>query len=836
MPPLVFLLELLAYFRRARRSRYLCSVGLAVVVAVSATAFIDQDNTHRHLKTTFDLLKDNQTKTAECTAALGAHQVAEQAAMRLVAASSNQEAKQRAIAPLPNGAYLPKKQAVVQSLNSTNRSLLRHKDASLVNTASSISRGTIVDAAGILIGAIVIGFLILLMNSRRILLQCSRIAIDLLPTGVVFLSEHFIILCANDIFTKMYGYERDELAGKQFSELFPAKEREGFLAVRDVALQASHAVSEMKCIHKEGKVFPAIVRMKPYRRANGTIRFWAVTLEDVGQHESNVAEIENQRRVLETTLAAQTAQMSLMKDRLEVVNHVLDKNAVLVAEFDAATGRYLSANRHTLENLGYSKETILSMTLLDVVPGLTPDAYDRMMTKVRSAGSIRVEAQNFRADGSFSPLEVFLAYQDERENTPARIFGFAIDVSERRAAAQMTQAAARAAQASADFKASFLSNMSHEIRGPLNAILSLAYLIRNDSLNETQAARMNKLEVAGRHLMEVINSILELSKIEAGKITLESRSLNLRAVVDGVVTMVSDRAAERGLEILTKVPFAPEGLVGDVTRLQQALLNYVGNAIKFTDHGSVTIRANLQRHEGSRVLVLFEVEDTGVGISQATLGTLFSPFMQGDNSSTRNAGGTGLGLYLVKEIARLMGGEAGVVSDLGQGSTFWFTAWLGVEEIKQPNVSDDYELDVFTLLKRDFAGVRLLVAEDDAMNAEAIIDLLEEAGLRPELALDGAQAVQMAIERDYRLMLLDLQMPKINGLEATRQIRGTLSSARLPIIAITGNAFAENRAYCLAAGMDDFAAKPIDPPALLALVLRWLRRIELAKQDRAAGK
>ena len=395
------------------------------------------------------------------------------------------------------------------------------------------------------------------------------------------------------------------------------------------------------------------------------------------------------------------------------------------------------------------------------------------------------------------------------------------DVTARKRAARELQEAKDAADTANAAKSAFLANMSHEIRTPLNAIIGMSHLIRHDGLTERQSKQLSKLEAAGDHLLETINAVLDLSKIEVGKFTLEVGPISIENVVSNIESIVGERARNNGLKFNMQVPRFNFGLRGDSTRLQQALLNYVGNAIKFTETGSVTVSVECLEETDHDALVRFSVTDTGIGITAEALDRLFLCFEQADNSTTRKYGGTGLGLAITRQLARLMGGDAGAESNLGTGSTFWFTANL-------PKVSQQAVVEVVlsepaeNVLRRDYAGTRVLLVEDEPINQEVTTFMLEHVGLTVDVAEDGIEAVERAQRGKYQLILMDMQMPRLDGLDATRRIRVIPGYADLPIIAMTANAFAEDRERCMEAGMSDFITKPLPAPELYKALLRNL--------------
>jgi PAS domain S-box-containing protein len=389
------------------------------------------------------------------------------------------------------------------------------------------------------------------------------------------------------------------------------------------------------------------------------------------------------------------------------------------------------------------------------------------------------------------------------------------DVTELRHFQMELVAAKESAVAASNAKANFLANMSHEIRTPMNAVIGMAHLALGTNLDERQRDYLTKIHGSGQHLLGIINDILDFSKIEAGKLEIEQVDFSLASVLDGAAGLTEGKAAEKGLGLTFTIgEEVPRDLVGDPLRLTQVLVNYIGNAVKFTETGSIGVEVGNSGDLDDKVMLRFQVTDTGIGLTKEQQGRLFQSFEQADNSTTRQYGGTGLGLAICKTLAELMGGEVGVESAPGKGSSFWFTALCGIGSGAAAKAA--LPLDPASL-----AGARILLVEDNRLNQQVASEMLQGMGCTVEIARNGKIGLEMAQAGGFDAVLMDMQMPVMDGLAATARLRQAGFTA-LPVIAMTANALPADKAKCLAAGMDDHLAKPIDPKALAAKLLQWI--------------
>ena len=525
---------------------------------------------------------------------------------------------------------------------------------------------------------------------------------------------------------------------------------------------------------------------------------------------------------LEQRVQQRTVDLQEAHRRLLATQFAMDEVGIGISWVDPGSGRFVYANRHAAGFLGYTVEQVLALQVWDVDERFTRDGWAADAAAARAQGSVRLETHHRHRDGRRLPVELIVHYQAGDGGRAERFVCFTTDMRQRKLAEQALRDATAAAEAASHAKSAFLANMSHEIRTPLNAITGMAHLIRRAGLAPQQAERLGKLEAASEHLLGIIDAVLELSKIEAGKFALARQPVRVEMLLANVASMLHDRAHAKRLKLVRETLGVPPHLVGDPTRLQQALLNYASNAIKFTDSGQVTLRVVLVDEDDDSARLRFEVQDTGIGIDAEVLPRLFTAFEQADNSTTRRYGGTGLGLAITRKLAELMGGDAGASSTPAVGSTFWFTARLDKGRAGEPMADEGADGDAEARLRREHAGRAVLLVEDEPVNREVATQLLQDAGLVVHSAGDGEAALVLARQVPHDLVLMDMQMPRMDGLTATRALRRLPGWRAVPIVAMTANAFEEDRRACEEAGMAGFIAKPVEAGRLFTTVLHWL--------------
>jgi len=643
------------------------------------------------------------------------------------------------------------------------------------------------------------------------------LAVEQSPESIVITDLDACIEYVNAAFTATTGYSREEVIGQNprilQSGLTPP---ETFDDLWGSLLCGQVWRGELINKRKDGSIYTELAIISPIRQPDGRVTHYLAVKSNITEQRRLTEELDQYHHHLEELVEARTLELRQQTRSLQAL---LD-NLPYLAWMKDREGRFVAVNRVFAEIKGRTPEEIIGLTDYDLWPREMAERYCADDAEVMASRCRRTREMPSRTNPD-AIYETFKAPIIDDSGEVLGTVGFARDIRPQREMEAELARRAELAESAVRAKSAFLANMSHEIRTPMNAILGLTHLLRRELTDQAQIDRLDKIENAARHLLTVINDILDLSKIEAGKLQLFEEDFSVPMLVDQVRSMILNEVCTKGLTL--KVELDPElhWLRGDMTRLRQALLNYASNAVKFTQSGFVAIRVRLLGRDADWCQVRFEVEDTGIGIAPDKQSKLFQAFEQADVSTTRRYGGTGLGLAITAQLVQMMGGEVGVESAEGRGSTFWFEVRL---RPGQPGVliTQAHRLAAESKIRDRCAGARVLLAEDNPINREVVLELLSSVGLRVETAENGQVALEMAAVADYDLILMDVQMPVMDGLSATRAIRALPSGHDTPILALTANAFEDDKRACLEAGMNDFVPKPVEPLDLFNALLRWL--------------
>ncbi|MGE5470938.1 MAG: ABC transporter substrate-binding protein [Bacteroidota bacterium] len=634
--------------------------------------------------------------------------------------------------------------------------------------------------------------------------------------GGIFIHEQGTILECNKGLSEITGYSREELVGMDGYQLIAP---ESFDLVKANIRRDYDQEYEIVGLRKDGSRYPLIIKGK------------------------NITYRERAVRVIEyRDISAQKQAETLLRESEQHFRNLANGGSTLIW----TSGLDKLCNYFNEPWLRFTGRTWEQENGIGWTEGVHPDDIEACLQTYNAAFEQRqafsMEYRLRRGDGSYRWLRDDGNPRYDSQGAFIGYIGFCVDITEQKAIsaelekhrtrlesliAERTAAllvAKDQAEAANRAKSTFLANMSHELRTPMNAIMGMTDLVIRHTNDPKQLEQLGKVKLASRHLLDIINDILDISKIEAGRMALENIRFTLDGVLDEVTEVIAGEAANKGLplHIAMAREISGEQFLGDPQRIRQVLLNLLGNAVKFTTSGAVSATIEtLGRHPDGPIL-RFVIQDSGIGIAAQDVGRLFTAFEQADGSMTRKYGGTGLGLAISKRLVQMMGGEIGVDSTLGQGSTFWFTIRLDKAPAGFAAADPARQSPAEACLRRQFAGCRVLLAEDEPINREVSRDLLEDVGLRVDIAVNGAEAVALATAGDYALILMDVQMPVMNGIEATREIRAAPDGEGVPILAMTANAFSEDRQRCLDAGMNDHIGKPVDPQRLYETLLKWL--------------
>ena len=649
------------------------------------------------------------------------------------------------------------------------------------------------------------------------------------PNSVIITDLDANIEYVNEAFVRNTGYSRGEVIGRHPRFLQSGKVPAATYEQLWRELNAGRPWrGEFINRHKDGSVRVKNSVIAPLRQPDGRISHYVAVEEDVTERR----QIEDQLRKL--YLAVEQSPES-----------------IVISDLDA---RIEYVNEAFVRHSGYSREEVIGQNPRLLQSGKTPrETHLAMWAALTRGQPWKGEFVNRRKDGSEYVELVTMTPVHEPDGRITHYLAIKDDITEKQKmtreleehrhhlealvgsrTAELAEARKRAEEASLA-KSAFVANMSHEIRTPMNAIIGLTYLLMQSGMTDEQMARLRRLDVSSRHLLTLIDDILDLSKIEAGKMVIDQLPFDLRKVTTEAFEITAGRARDKGIDAqLLLDPGLPALVEGDAMRLRQVLLNFGSNAVKFTQAGSISLRVSASDGDRLQPRIRFEVADTGIGIDAAQLGRLFLPFEQADSSITRRFGGTGLGLAISRRLVELMGGQIGVESQPDAGSTFWFTLPLktlsGAAPVGEAMAPPPGRFEAVAA-----SGLRILLVDDEPVNQEVASELLHAAGHQVELAANGMEAVDRARHHTFDLVLMDMQMPVMDGLAATQALRKIAAFAETPIIAMTANAFSADRDRCIAAGMNDFIPKPVDPARLYQTIARWAPVTRAPAADDAAG-
>ncbi len=617
------------------------------------------------------------------------------------------------------------------------------------------------------------------------------------PDGLLVFDEQGRVILANTESERIFTYAPGTLLGQHFKALVPSSQREVLSGILQRFLAGERQErSEALARRLDGSEFPVEVRLSDLPSLDGEGLTLCVVIRDLSVlklHERRLMQAHEQQQAIFT---AAPYGIALVR-----------------------AGLIVQANPRLHELFAYTDGQLLQQSPAIWIPGDRRDELEPMIRQRLATGeTFRREVQAQRQDGSRFWASISARAVQAQDISLGSIW-IVEDITLQQAAATEMREARELAEDAARVKAEFLANMSHEIRTPMNAVIGMTHLLGQTELDWRQQDYLNKVQASSRHLLGVINDILDFSKIEAGKLELDLQDFGLEQLLGEVADQVRSKIELKGLDLFFEVDERlPARLHGDSLRLRQVLLNYLSNAEKFTERGHIQVQVGLLEANAEQLQVEFRVNDTGIGMDEAQCARLFQGFQQADASITRRYGGTGLGLAIARQLSELMGGAVEVSSCPGKGSSFAFSAALQMAADQQmPAAKADTPLEL-----PQFLGARVLLAEDNELNQQVAAETLRATGCQVDLAADGQQALELLAQRRYDLVFMDMQMPVLDGLAATEQIRRRPELADLPVIAMTANALKRDRDSCLAAGMNDFLSKPFEPKELFAVLRRWL--------------
>ncbi|MFA5427324.1 MAG: PAS domain S-box protein [Sulfurimonas sp.] len=724
-------------------------------------------------------------------------------------------------------------------LNRTFESITQEEHQSISNRWASAEAKKYMHYKYLLMLSAAVAFLILLyfIRSYELKKKIKKSTSELSKLLKTF-DEHVIasetdlegnITYASEAFCKINGYTREEFLGKSHSMIKnPDNEPQVYKELWDTI--------------KAGKVWQGLVKN---RRKDGSF-YWVDTV--ITQNYDESGRVSGYMAIRhEATAKIELKEFSVNLEK--IVQNRTDELYTLSSQqkaiFDSATiGILLLENRiikqvnnQACKMFGYTEEELIGGTTRAICESDAVYEKVRDYYEIIREGKIASWEQNIiRKDGTFFIAKVSLKAKDYK-NPLVGVVATIDDITlEHKALADM-QEAKKIAEESTKAKSQFLANMSHEIRTPMSAIIGMAYLVLETDLSIKQRSYIQKIENAAKNLLGIINDVLDFSKIEAKKMTLEHKEFRLENIFETLLDMFIFKMDEKNLNMLFNIgQNVPSSLIGDSLKLSQVLINLVSNAVKFTSSGEIIISVKVAKIKKESVRLEFEVKDSGIGLSKEQIKGLFTPFHQADGSITRTYGGTGLGLSISKYLVEMMGGTIGVESEMGMGSRFYFSVKMDLSDKNKTilkhnmprklssssNLHTGGKYSDYENIANSIGGAKILLVEDNVQNQEIATELLNKVGIEVVVANNGKEALEKIDERDFDGVLMDCQMPVMDGYEATRVIREKKGFQTIPIIAMTANNTQSDKEQCFNAGMNDFVAKPIDVKNFYNVLMKWI--------------
>jgi len=632
--------------------------------------------------------------------------------------------------------------------------------------------------------------------------QLFRVIFENAAVGIARVTPGGKFLQVNQAFCNIIGYSPDEIINNNITLrdiIFPEDLEDDTVGIhRFIKGEVNSFIREVRHIHKDGHIIWVLLSVYLLRDTSNHPLYFIGTIHDITQNKLN-------------------------EEKLILFAKVFEHSAEAIMVTDE-NGNIVSINPSFTKITGYSESEVIGKNPRILKSGKhSTDFHNSMWNKLNKVGFWQGEIWDKRKNGEIYPVWQMVSAIKDATGIVTHYVALFSDITERLRIEQELIAARDAANASARAKSQFLANMSHEIRTPMNGILGLTQLaLDNNQLKPKIKDYLEKIHASSSSLLHILNDILDYSKIEAGLLSVEEHVFNLDNIVMNLQNLFSHQAEEKQLNFsIERSPDLPERLVGDSLRIQQILSNLLGNALKFTFEGSIHLKIKKNGTRGSKVRVHFSVTDTGIGMEPHVIATLFQPFIQGDATISRKFGGTGLGLAISRNLLQLMGSDFSVESKPGEGSTFSFEILL-----QEPSAKTNSEIVVAHENKyhNELTGISVLVVEDNTINRQVVCDYLNSKNIQTVEASSGFEALKALEEGEFNAVIMDINMPGMSGLEATRQIRLKEEFTQLPIIALTAGVTEEEKKRALACGMNSFLTKPVDTKDLLATLLICIRK------------